>query len=141
MTQPKTKVGLLTVADIMVHKVRTVTPLMTIREAMHLFLTFNISGAPVIDPMGIAVSVVSQSDLMKFAAGGFMDEPLLKVMDKLATIDQLVVVKKTDPFKEVFKQFLLQPVRRVLVVDNTGKLEGIVSQSSILKAFMSTESH
>jgi predicted transcriptional regulator len=136
--EPKKTIGSLTVDSIMIKDVHTIDPTMTVKEAIQLLLTHKISGAPVVGAMGKAISVISQTDLMKFAAGGSMDKQIITLLDKLVSPENLIVVRKADPFKEVFKQFLIKPVRRVLVVDGTGKLLGIVSRSTILKAFMDT---
>lgn len=104
----------------MIREVHTILPTATVREAITLLLDKAVSGVPVVDSSGKPMSVCSQIDLMKFAATGAMDSPLSLLMDKLV------------------KQFLVKPVRRVLVVDDAGKLHGIVSRSTILKAFMDT---
>lgn len=128
----------LTAESIMIKDVHTILPSLTVREAILLLLKEKISGMPVVDTAGKPISVVSQIDLMKFAATGSMEKPLSAMIDKLVTTDKLIVVLKHDPFKEILKQFLIKPVRRVLVVDNGGKLHGIISRSTILQAFMDT---
>jgi predicted transcriptional regulator len=142
MTQPqKLAVSALHVADMMTTEVHSVTLLMSIKQIIEIFLTKNISGAPVIDQSKKVISVIGQTDLMTFVALGGMDKPLNDFLKKLPKESEVMRVRKTDSFKEVFKQFLTQPVRRVIVTDDNGHLQGIVSKSNLLRAFMTTEGH
>lgn len=58
---------MLRLRDIMTSEVQTVPPEMTIRDAMALFSTRHVSGAPVV-ASGKVIGVVSATDLMEFAA-------------------------------------------------------------------------
>ena len=55
---------MLTAQDIMTREVITVREETTIRELAALFLSHNISGAPVVDTAGRVVGVVTESDLI-----------------------------------------------------------------------------
>ncbi len=137
---PRTKdVKNLKVEDVMTVTVHCATMDMSVRSIIKMLLTKNISGAPVIDQMDRVVSVISESDLIKFAALGGLDKPLSEFASKLPNSGNLVAVQRQDIFRDVFKQFLVNPVRRVLVLDSTGKIQGLVSRSNILRAFLSEE--
>ncbi len=111
----------------------------TVKDAIELLIQKNISGAPIVDANQKVITVVSEADLMKFAVTNPLDSALSKFIPLLTPTKDLITVKRTDSFKSVFKQFLTKPVRRVLVVDQNGKLEGIVSRKNILKAFLQAE--
>jgi predicted transcriptional regulator len=130
---------LLTVEDLMTSEVFAFTPMTTVSDAINIIITKKISGAPIVDQANRVVSVVSESDLIKFAALGGMDKTLGDFEAKLVKKESLVTVKRSDRFVDIFKKFLDYPVRRVLVVDSNGKLQGIVSRSNILKAFIKTK--
>ncbi len=55
---------MLTAQDIMTREVITVGEDATVRELATLFLTKNISGAPVVDAAGRVIGVVTESDLI-----------------------------------------------------------------------------
>ena len=129
-------VGDFKVGDIMTSHVHTLQPSMTVRSAINLLLNNKVSGAPLVDPQGRVLSVVSESDLIKFAAMGQLDTELVALQSKLVAASKVIAVRKGDSFREVFKQFLTKPVRRVIVVDDMGKLQGIVSRSNLLRAFL-----
>ncbi len=112
----------------------------TLREIIKTFIEKKISGAPIVERGSLKVlSVVSESDLMRFAALGGLDQPLSDFIQKLVPAAQLVTVQPEDPFSEVFKRFLTKPVRRVLVVDKKMNLVGIVSRRDMIAAFLKSE--
>lgn len=124
----------------MTSTVFAVTPVMTLREIVLLFLDKKISGAPIVDQSGKVMSVISQSDLIQFIALEGMTKTVNAYLPKLPRIGNLVTVNKTDLFRDVFKQFLVNPVRRIIVIDDNGSLQGIVSKSNLLKAFIEADS-
>lgn len=130
------------VASLKIREIMTPSPIAVIFSdklgaIMTLFIDKQISGAPVIEPAtGKVLSIVSEADLMKFAAIHNLDEPLLTFKPKLPTLEDLITVEPEDPFSEVFKRFITKPVRRVLVVDKNNHLVGVVARRDILKAFL-----
>lgn len=132
-TAPAAPAPAVTVATIMRTQVHCVTTDMTVREAIEVLLTHSISGAPVVDNGKKAMSVVSQGDLLKLAATVGLDKSIFQCMMKLIKTDKLLTIEKTVPFTVVYKKFLTNPVHRFIVVDAMGRVEGIVSRSSVLR--------
>ena len=99
----------------------------------------QISGAPIIDQNAKVISVISQSDLLQFIALDGMTKTVNTYLPKLPQIEDLVSVRKTDLFRDVFRQFLVKPVGRIIVTDGNGGLQGLVSKSNLLKAFKEAE--
>jgi predicted transcriptional regulator len=132
----KKSVKAMHVEDVMTAQVFSVSPTMTLREVGVLFLGKRISGAPVVDQNGIVISVISQSDLIQFMALDGIAKPVNFYLSKLPKFTEVVGVRRTDTFKEVFKKFLTNPVRRIIVTDDTGRLQGLVSKSNLIKAFI-----
>lgn len=135
----KSAVASLLIFEIMTSEPYAVTERDIVRSVIEAFISKKISGAPLVDSAKKVISVVSEADLMKFAALGGIDEPLAKFRNKLTPTADLVTVKADESFAEVFKRFLTKPVRRVIVVDVDFKLVGIVSRRDIIKAFLKTE--
>lgn len=132
------KVPTLNVGTMMTATVLTITPAMTIRESIKLILTNKISGAPVIDNNKKVMTVVSEGDLLRLAAGSGLDKTIFQCMTKLTKMDKLLTVCKTDSFAEAYKKFLANTVHRLIVVDDIGRLEGIVTRSTILRVLVDT---
>lgn len=122
-----------TAEDIMTKDVAAFTMQMTVGEAMEILVTKKISGAPVVDQSNTVMTVMSEFDLMKFAAAGLLNNQIVDVMDKLPK--DLVSVDRSATLVEVFKVFLSAKVRRVVVVDSLGKLNGLISRHDIVSMF------
>lgn len=122
-----------TVEAIMTSTVFSVHVSMTIREAILVLVTNKISGAPVIDSAGTVVSVVSEGSLLKLATKKGTSETLGPCLPDLPTGDQLITARRTDSIQAIYKAFLTHGVHRIIVVDDTKKLLGIVSRSNLLK--------
>ncbi len=137
----KSPIGNQAVEQMMTSPVISFALTTTVKEAVYILLTRRISGAPILDQAGRLVTVVSEADLMKFSALGGLHNPISSFQDKLVPTASVVTVKATDTFKDVFKQLLTNPVRRVIVVDAVGRVQGIVSRANILKAFLRSEGY
>lgn len=138
MNAAKLHVKELTVEEIMIptKDVLTVNMGETMKAVMELFVSKNISGAPVVDQSNRVISIISEKDLLRFGAMNELATTVGSQLAKLPNRKDLIAVKRTDPFREVFKDFLLNPVKRVLVLDDSDHLQGIVTRSNLLKAFL-----
>jgi len=108
----------------------------TVKECIEILINKSISGAPLVDADGKVVSVVSESDLMKFAAQGGLDVTLSTKTNQLVKSKDLVTAQKQTTYVKLFKLFIERKVRRVLIVDSDGKIQGIVSRRDILRVFL-----
>ncbi len=133
-------VGKLTVKDIMTEKVTMIQFNSTVREGIKLLVNQKISGAPVVEVGNTLLTVISEFDFAKFAAKGGMDSPISDYLKELPSTKNVVTVNKKDSFRDLFKKFLLNPVRRVIVVNDYLTIEGVVARRDILKAFIEASS-
>lgn len=122
-----------TVETIMTATVYSVHVSMTIRDAIQILVTHKISGAPVLDSTGTVVSVVSEGSLLKLATKKGTAETIGNCLTELPASDQLVTARRTDSIQAIYKMFLTHSVHRIIVIDDTRKLQGIVSRSNILR--------
>jgi predicted transcriptional regulator len=132
------KIPTLTVGAIMTASVLSISPDMTIRDGIKMLLTNKISGAPVIDKNRKVMTVVSEGDLLKLAASSGLEKTIFQSMIKLTKTDKLLTVKKTDSFADAYKKFLASSVHRLIVVDDIGRLDGLVTRSTILRVLVDT---
>jgi len=121
------------VEDFMISDVIAVKLEDTVGDVINSFLNKGISGAPVVDKNGFVVSVISQTNLITLGVTVGLTKKILVCLSKLPKVEDLIFVHKEDTFVQVFEKFLTKPVHRVLVMDAMGKLEGIISQSTVLK--------
>jgi acetoin utilization protein AcuB len=124
------------VEEIMTAQVFTISPQMTVKEAINLILDKKIGGAPVVDLNKDLVSMISEGTLLKLAALSGVDTTIQKCMDKLIPLNKIVTAKKTDSMLDVYKIFLAHPIHRIPIVDGSGKLQGIIARGNVLKVFL-----
>ncbi|HVJ12765.1 MAG TPA: IMP dehydrogenase [Burkholderiales bacterium] len=105
----------------------TIPPEMTVREVMALQREYRISGFPVVKNGGKVVGIVTNRDL-RFETK--LDQPVKAIMTPK---DKLVTVREGTSREEAIKVLHRHRLERVLVVDDTFHLKGLVTVQDILK--------
>lgn len=122
--------------DIMTAETYAVTGDQTVENIITDLIQKRISGAPIVDSENKVISIVSEADLMKFAAAGGLKRNLSDFLDKLASSENVFKVTEDDSLKDILKYFLINPVRRAIVVDSSNTLQGIISRRDILRSLV-----
>lgn len=147
-----------TASEIMTSPVITVTPEMPIAEAINLMATHNISGVPVVNEDDTVVGIVSEADIIKYSnrthviplissskwispytqitdiasfRKGF--EMLKKSKVKEVMLSKVATVKESASGEEIARIMTRKRVNRVPVVDDSGKILGIVTRANLVK--------
>ena len=109
--------------DIATQRVRTITPMTTVRQASEIMEAHNIGFLPVVKN-GQALGVVTDRDIAirAFQRGAPMGQLVESIMSK-----DLVCVPETASVDEVAKKMAEKAIRRVLVTNNEGGLVGVIS--------------
>ncbi len=134
------KVGAVMVTD--VATVRTDTPF---KGVAVLLASWNISGAPVVDEDDHVLGVVSQGDLLQHEAPhGRLGNRQVKRKAGAAFVSDLmttpaVTVRQDDDITVAAKLLEEHHFHRLPVVDDEGKLVGVVSRSDLLRVFLRTD--
>ncbi len=103
----------------------------TLRDAVHLFNSRHIHGAPVMDGRDL-LGIVTLSDIARGLDEGMsLDEPVTSVM----TAD-VVEAPSTIKLYELVGRFKDREIGRLIVVEN-GRPIGIITQSDIIRVFPS----
>ena len=131
------KLPAVTVDSIMTSEVHVITPDMTVQQAIGLLLKYKISGAPVVDQLTKVISMISEGDAMKLAATSGLDTPIHQCLEKLLTPSQLVTLRRTATFADLYRTFMQENVHRIIIIDSNGKLLGLVSRSNVLRLLYS----
>jgi len=102
----------------------------TMKEALDLFRTLRISGAPVLQH-GDIVGVLSIEDVIRALMVPDLEAKVTEYMtSKVMTIrDEELVV-------EALKIFVNKPIGRLPVVDESGRLVGMLTKGDITRAFL-----
>ena len=110
-----------------IHDPITISPDKTIREVLELTRSKNISGVPVVVGSR-AVGIVTHRDL-RFETQ--LDAPVSTVMTPQ---DQLITVRENAPKEEVLALLHKHRIEKVLVVDQSFNLKGMITVKDFQKA-------
>jgi CBS domain-containing protein/anti-sigma regulatory factor (Ser/Thr protein kinase) len=120
----------LKISQVMTTNVVTVSPDMTMLEALDVIKQHRISGAPVMVD-GELVGIISTEDLIRALRDGRIDR---KVSDYMST--GLITAKATDKVVEALKVFSKTKVGRLPVVDENNKLVGLLTKGDITNGLL-----
>lgn len=108
----------------MTKDVVTVTPDTSLRNVAKILAEKHISGVPVVDG-GKVVGILSEADILK---AGDMEKTAADAMVK-----EVITVGPEACVPDVAKILSERGIKRVPVVDKSGKLLGIISRADVVK--------
>lgn len=121
--------------EVMTRDAKIVTADMTMEEVLDLFREVRISGAPVVAD-GKLIGLLSIEDLIRSLRNGDIKAPVSDYMTR-----QVITVKSTDPVIEALKIFVHAHIGRLPVLDNEGKLTGIITKGDITRGLLKALQH
>lgn len=121
----------LRIEEVMTRSIATLTTGQTLQEVLDLFRQKRISGAPVLDEIGNLVGVLSLEDLIRGLRDDNMDAPVSSYMSP-----NPVTIRGKDSVIEALKRFSLGGYGRLPVVDEAGKLVGILTKGDITSGLL-----
>ncbi len=125
--------------EIMSSPVKIMTLTMTVRDAIRFLMVYKLSGAPLVDHLGQLVSLVSELDLMQIGALDGTGATLNESLNRLPKKSEIISVKPDTLFVDIFKLFLDNGLRQLLVMDDNQHVVGIIARRDILKAYIDLE--
>ncbi len=118
-----------TVQQVMTSRVITVPTSANVDEVFDLLLRHNVSGLPVVDEENRLVAIVSEADLFRLLdTPGSQTTPLAELWTS-----NVISVRPDDSLPDVIDLFRQRQVRRFPVVDDEGKLIGVVSRRDVIR--------
>jgi CBS domain-containing protein len=142
----------LTVATVMTHPVVTVNPETPIKEAVRLLKSHRISGMPVVNAKGGLVGIVTEADLLNKVEKRDPDSYVLEsrrhrqdraragALDVGSAMSrEVTTVRPEFPIALAAREMHTRGFKRMPVVDESGKVIGIVSRGDLLKVFLRTD--
>jgi len=143
-----------TVADVMTTRVHVASPETPFKLLVRLIEENRISAVPIVDQTGVPVGVVSESDLLfKERRGELTSGPDLlhprrhrkerAKAEGLIASDVMtsppITVRSDSRLVEAARLTQERNVRRLIVVDERGKISGVVSRSDLLQVFLRSD--
>jgi CBS domain-containing protein len=143
----------LTVASVMTENVISIRPQTPFKEIVELLVGHRISAVPVVDGDGAPVGVVSEADLVSKEEfeGGTDPMPLVSPARRrrwrqaagLTAADvmhhELITVAATDKVQDAARKLVAAGVRRLFVVDDDGRLVGVLSRRDLLTVYLRSD--
>jgi CBS domain-containing protein len=149
-----------TVADLMTRSPVVVKPQTSLKEVIKILADRNIGGLPVVDESNKVVGVISESDLM-WQETGVTPPPYIVFLDSIIFLEsparyeqelhkafgqtvedvmtrEAVTTTPDKSLREAAQLMHDRRVRRLPVVDNSGRLVGILTRSDIIR-FMASK--
>ena len=118
------------VADLMTHTAVTVRRTTAFKELARLLKEFDITAMPVIDEAGHPVGVVSEADLLRRRpAGGAATAEELMTSPAVTARPEWSVVRAARVMQR-------HRVKRLPVVDEEGRVVGVLSRSDLIQLFL-----
>lgn len=143
-----------TVADVMTTRVHVAGPLTPFKYLVRLIEENHVSAIPIVDQQGIPIGIVSESDLLLKERRGELDtegspmslwrhrvdkaKAAAVVAAELMTAPPLTIHTNAK-LAEAARLIQERHVRRLIVVDDRGRIAGIVSRSDLLQVFLRTD--
>lgn len=142
------------VHEVMTRDVTTVSPDTSLKEVAATLVARRISGLPVVGEDGRVRGVVSEADIIGKEAGSPREQSLLGRLLHGAEADPrleartaaeamtspAVTIAATREVAEAARLMSQKAVNRLPVVDEEGKLAGIVTRADLVRAFVRTDS-
>lgn len=129
-----------TVREAMTAPAITVTARTPIKDAAHLMHLHKLKRLPVVDEEGALVGILGRLDIFQSITAGYARRTVpreIRLPQEHRTVRELmerdiVTVPSTAPLADVVGKLLAANVKRVLVLDDGGRLTGIITDSDIV---------
>ena len=119
------------ISSLMTRQVWTIGMDDTVQQVEDLLSDKGLTWAPVLDPAGVIIGVISASDLLQFHAQG--RDPQAMHAWRLCTY-RPISVDHAAPAREVARSMVEQRIHHVVVM-NGDKLAGVVSSLDFVRAY------
>ncbi len=125
----------LKVEEVMTKDPHVVTPETTMDDILEIFRKTRISGAPVVVNNQL-VGIISIEDLINCLKSNDLASPVSKYMSS-----NILTTRKSDPVIEALKLFVNSHFGRLPVLDQNGKLAGIITKGDITSGILKALQH
>lgn len=123
------------VSDIMSTGVITVSQNSTVREVLKVLFDNDISGAPVVSADGKVIGVLSSLDIIVASGMRKYNVHLHELSGQMSVKKEVVQLPPDAPIKDALLLVVKKRIGRVLIMEESGKLVGIVTRSDLLKYY------
>ncbi|MGL6280018.1 MAG: CBS domain-containing protein [Gaiella sp.] len=137
------------VADLMTTDVLAASPDQTLKDAARALASRGISGLPVVGSSARVLGVLSEADILakevdggarvsalqRFLEGPPVDDRFNAMLVEEAMTAPAITIAPERPITEAAGMMLAEGINRLPVVDDEGRLIGIISRGDLVRAF------
>ncbi|MCP4301663.1 MAG: CBS domain-containing protein [Gammaproteobacteria bacterium] len=116
--------------------VPTLSPDTQIMKAVDFLVRHRVTGAPVVEPDGSLVGIITETDLLKLVTEGVRGEPATEATVAEFMTTDVITVPPTVDIYYIAGMFLANKFRRLPVVEN-GKIVGAITRFDLLRVVRS----
>ncbi|MGB8214929.1 MAG: CBS domain-containing protein [Anaerolineales bacterium] len=120
----------LKISETMIRNLQWTTPAAHISDLLEILRTWHISGLPVLEN-GELVGIISLEDIVQAMLQNELTAPVSKHMST-----RIYSVKEYEPVVKAIEKFSLYRVGRLPVLDESGKLVGIITKGDITRGIL-----
>ena len=120
------------ISEYMDTAVPTLSPETQIMAAVDFLLRYQVTGAPVVDPEGRLVGIITETDLLKLLTEGTLGEPPTAATAAELTPTDVITTPPTVDIYYVAGMFLANKFRRIPVVEGD-KIVGAITRYDLLR--------
>lgn len=120
----------LVIEEVMTRDMQTFSPAMPMAQVLEIFRKFHISGAPILENDEL-VGVISIEDIIRCLVQSDTEAPIRKYMTSSP-----ITIKPTEPVMEGLKLFVATSLGRLMVVNDSGRLVGILTKGDITRGVL-----
>jgi CBS domain-containing protein len=122
------------IADYMSTPVYVVKPSDSLARARRLMLRYRVGRLVVVDDAGRPVGIITMNDFVKIIASR-PSKPLSSIPVSDAMTSNPVTITADKPLREAARLMLKHGISGLPVVDDDGRLVGIITESDVVRAF------
>ncbi len=124
------------IVDIMTSELITVTPATPIRDAANLMFRNKVSGLPVVNEDGMLVGIITEADFLRLevARHEAEDPQPVETVDEVMS-PRVLTIGPSHSITDAARTMVVNDVNRLPVVDDAGRLLGIVSRLDVVAVF------
>ena len=116
---------------VMTKKVITCSPTDTLLQVQLLMVKNNISRVVIVDGNNKPVGIITRRDLIDFLVADKSKRGIEVIKAEEVMTKKLITAKRKTPISNIAETMVKKDISSVIIVDNEGKLDGIVTKTDI----------
>jgi len=113
----------------------TAKPDETVVDAVKKMKEHNVGSVLIVDEHGRLLGIFTERDLVKVVAS---NKPLSTKLEEVMTKGKLITASPEDPLPLIAHKMVEHNIRHIPVVDNEGRVVGIISIKKLLRYILSS---